>query len=285
VAPKPKENEAELTIYFVNHATYLIQVDGVNILTDPIFSKRASPVSWAGPKRVIRPGFRKEDIPEVDFVLISHDHYDHLDRDSLEFFKDRDDPKILAGLEVSKYFSEDYKFKELSWWERVVEERNSRHKSSKEDLVFTFVPAQHFSGRGLFDRNSTLWGGFVIEASGKTLFFAGDTGFGSHFQEIKKRFSEIHVSFLPIGAYEPRYFMAPKHINPQEAVEVHRIMGSNISFGMHWGTFQLTNEARLAPMRALSKSLEKTGLSGFIASQNGDCYRVVKENEIQSCHR
>lgn len=253
--PPVKEIHGErFRVTFINHSTFLIQVDGKNYLTDAIWSERCSPVSFAGPKRHRAPAIPFEQLPVIHGVFISHNHYDHLDLPTLKRLEEKFHPVFYVGLRVKKLLSsEGFKHvEELDWWE-------SRELSPGRKVHF--VPAQHFSGRGLNDRNGTLWGGFVIEVSGGVIYFAGDTGFGSFFQEIRDRFPNIHLALLPIGAYEPRWFMGPMHMNPHDAVKAHLILKPALSLGMHFGTFQLTDESIEAPLLHLYEALTKNGIS------------------------
>jgi L-ascorbate metabolism protein UlaG (beta-lactamase superfamily) len=246
--PKPKERIGgqNFSITFVNHATVLIQIAGVNILTDPIWSDRCSPVAFFGPKRVRDPGINFEDLPPIDFVLISHNHYDHLDLPTLDKLVKRDDPDIIVGLGIKKYL-EKYnitKVSELQWW----------HKLDFGGLNLWSVPAQHFSGRGLGDRNKTLWMGFVIESPHAKIYFAGDTGFGPHFQQIHEHFGDIDIALLPIGAFLPVAIMQHMHMQPREALEAAHILGARHSFAIHFGTFPLADDAQNEPVEELQKA-------------------------------
>lgn len=202
--PKPPARVAsgELRVTFVNHATVLLQFDGLNVLTDPIWSERASPVSWAGPKRVLPPGIRFEDLPAIDRVLVSHNHYDHLDLPTLIRLAQTHRPKFIVPLGNAQLLREHRieNVTELDWWQSFVLRDGQRG---------WVVPAQHFSGRGPFDRDETLWGGFVLESQGGPIFFAGDTGMSEHFAQIRARFGPTRLAVLPIGAFEPRWFMKP----------------------------------------------------------------------------
>jgi L-ascorbate metabolism protein UlaG (beta-lactamase superfamily) len=263
-APDPQSNP--LKVYYVNHSTFLIQYKGMNILTDPVFSERVSPVTWAGPKRVTPVGFTFEQIPKIDVIIISHDHYDHLDLVTLKKFYKRDKPLILLGLGAGRVFEKE-KFRELKWWESID------HGSVK----ITFTPAQHFSGRSLWDRNTTLWGAYVLQFADRTLYFGGDTGYSSHFLKTAEKFGPMDVSFLPIGAYDPRDFMEYHHLDPEQAYQSHLDLKSKFSIGMHWGTFQLTNEAREEPQARLQAVAAKNADSSFIAPENGSCWQETKE--------
>jgi L-ascorbate metabolism protein UlaG (beta-lactamase superfamily) len=253
-AKPPRSVDDSVRVTFVNHATVLIQCDGVNILTDPVWSKRCSPVRFAGPKRVRDAGIRYADLPPVHMVLISHNHYDHLDADTVRKLVRDHDPYFLTGignesvmkrLKINKVSYQD-------WWSAV---------KIPSLPTITFVPAQHFSGRSLSDRNKSLWGGFVVEAKGGCIFFAGDTGYGSHFKEIARRVGPIRLALLPIGAYEPRWFMSPVHMNPSDAVQAHIDLKAKDSMGIHFGTFQLTDEGIDEPKNDLLKTLSDMKIS------------------------
>ena len=263
--PPRRVDRGELRITWVNHATLLIQTDGLNILTDPIWSKRSSPVSWAGPKRVRPPGIRFEDLPPVDIVLISHNHYDHLDVETVKRLEREHDPRFIVPLGLTRYLRElgvDGSG-DLDWWQRV---------EVADGVWISVVPARHFSGRGMTDRNETLWAGFVVEGTRGPILFAGDTGFGPHFAEIRDEFGPIEVAMLPIGAYEPRWFMSPVHMNPAEAVRAHEILEASRSIGMHWGTFRLADDGYEQPMRELEAALadaNPTQPGDFIVPEGG----------------
>ena len=235
---------------YINHATVLIQVDGLNILTDPIWSQRASPVTFAGPKRIRPPGVSISDLPEIDLILISHNHYDHLDTETLKQLRQRQDkaPVIVSGLGNAALLADlGYeKAVELDWNASTAVENSTVH----------FVECQHRSARGLFDQMRTLWGSFVVETSEGNIYFAGDTGYSPHFKEQGERFGSFALSILPIGAYEPRWFMKDIHLNPEEAVQAHIDLNSEQSLGMHFGVFQLTWEPVDQPVIDLNASLE-----------------------------
>ena len=263
----PSAKSEKLKIHYINHSTFLIQSDGINILTDPIFSERASPLTWAGPKRVIKPAFEMAALPKIDYIIISHDHYDHLDLPSIEFFVKRDNPKILMGLGVGGHLTAGQSL-EMQWWQ----------EQAYKKVSFVFAPAQHSSGRGLLDQKSTLWGAFVIKAQNKLIYFAGDTGYADHFQKVFEKFGAIDVALIPIGAYKPRSFMKCNHMDPKEAVKAHYDLKSKNSIGMHWGTFQLTNEGRLRP----KEYFQKKPVENFVVPENGDCF-ILTENKLKKC--
>lgn len=249
---------------FINHATMLVQVNGLNILTDPLFSKRTSPFAFMGPARVREPGIRLEDLPRIDLVLVSHNHYDHLDLASLRKLKDKDDPEFLfalGDLDVVKGI-EGLRARQMDWWQ-TLEIRGSK---------ITFLPAQHWSARWVRDRNSSLWGSFLVEAPGFSFYFAGDTGYSRHFSEIAAKFPNIDVALLPIGAYEPRWFMKSMHMNPEDAVRAHGDLGAKKSIAIHFGTWQLTDEPVDEPVRKLGEARELAGLSPekFVVLDQGE---------------
>ncbi len=264
----------EVAITFVNHATFLIQTGGITILTDPVWSERASPFRRVGPKRVRRPGAALAELPRIDVVLLSHNHYDHLDIATLARLRQSFDPIVLAaagdGRLVGPLGFKD--IRELDWWD--ASEFNDTFK-------ITFVPAQHFSARGLFDRQKSLWGGYMIESHGRRIYFGGDTGYSTHFADIKTRLGAPDLALLGIGAYEPRWFMQAMHMNPAEAVRAHRDLGSQQSIGMHFGTFQLSTEAIDQPQADLRRALLESGIpeSEFITLDEGETriYRAGAE--------
>ncbi len=248
---KVEEGTAHLT--FVNHATVLIQTPELNILTDPIWSDRASPVSWAGPKRVHEPGVNILDLPKIHVVIISHNHFDHLDIPTLVKLKEKFNPLIILPLghkDLFKKYDLD-NFVELDWWETHV----------VENLEFTLTPVQHWSARGITDRYKSLWGGFVVKKKNARLFFGGDTGYNEKtFKEIQARLGSIDIGLIPIGAYEPRNFMRDQHVNPEEAVKIHLDLKAKVSMGLHFGTFQLTDEGRDEPSLHLKKELDRLNI-------------------------
>jgi L-ascorbate metabolism protein UlaG (beta-lactamase superfamily) len=256
--------EGEIAITFINHVTYLLQFQGLNVLTDPVYSERASPVQWTGPRRVRAPGLAFEDLPRIDVVLVSHNHYDHLDLGTLARLEHDHAPLVLTGL-GNRAFLEEHglrRVREFDWWDGM------RH----EVAVYTYTPAQHWSGRSVAGRSRTLWGGFVIEAGGCRLFFAGDTGYWRHFRDLRRRLGIMDVAMLPIGAYEPRWFMRDQHMDPDEAVRAHLDLGARLSIGTHYGCFQLTDEGIDDPLRELAAARRKHAVPDdrFRALQTGE---------------
>ena len=273
--PKPelflkiKNNECVIT--WVNHSTELIQFAGLTVLTDPIFSERASPFSWLGPKRVRKPGVTLQQLPKIDVVIISHNHYDHTDLPSIKKLWAAHRPLFIVPLgnaELLKSQGVD-KIVELDWWQSYQYD---------PDHSITLTPAQHWSARGIFDHCKALWGGYLLESHNVKVFFAGDTGYNTHFKTIRERYGKMDVSLLPIGSYEPRWFMGPNHLNPQEAVQAHLDLGSQMSMGMHFGTFQLSTEGIDDPVLMLHQSLVAQHLSEktFIAPKNGQTIIYTK---------
>lgn len=233
VQPRPPSSvgEGRLRVTFINHATVLIQMDGLNILTDPIWSERAGPVSWLGTKRVRMPGVKMEDLPQIHVILISHDHYDHLDLPSLKQLSVRDMPLILTGLGVKALLEMEglSNVLELDWWQECI--------SGPSGMRFIFVPALHSSGRKIFEENATLWGGYIIEGSSGRVYYSGDTGYGKFLDAIKSRYSGFRLTIFPLGNYEKRWFMKNQHMNPDDAVRAHILLGSKQSMGVHYATF------------------------------------------------
>lgn len=249
--PAPLEKpvpEGEIHITFINHATFLVRTNEWSLLTDPHFTQRASPFSFMGPKRVHRPGIELESIENLHYVFISHNHYDHLDLPTLRKLKKRFlDAKYIVPLGNERLLKSQgiEPAVALDWWQSL---------SGSDQLKMTLVPAEHWSARGLLDRNENLWGGLILQWKQRTIFFAGDTGYGQQFKEIKNRFGKIDLALLPIGAYEPRWFMAGHHMNPEDAVKAHLDIQPELSVGMHFGCFQLTNESRQQPGIDLEKA-------------------------------
>jgi N-acyl-phosphatidylethanolamine-hydrolysing phospholipase D len=240
-----------IQVSWIGHETFLIQAAGLNVLTDPIFSARASPLSFLGPRRLAPPGVPFEQLPRIDAVVISHNHYDHLDAPTVTRLGPG--PRFFVPLGLGAWFKERGRENvvELDWWQDAV----------LGPVRFRSVPVQHFSQRTLVNRNQSLWCGWVLETPAGHIFFAGDTGYSPDFAEIGARCNPILLSLLPIGGYQPRWFMQPMHLNPPEAVRVHRDLRSRLSIGMHWGTFQLTDEPLGEPPRYLQQALQEAGLS------------------------
>jgi L-ascorbate metabolism protein UlaG (beta-lactamase superfamily) len=270
VAPELPRHLApgECAATFVNHITFLLQFRGLNVLTDPVWSERCSPVQWAGPKRVHAPGVPFGRLPRIDLVLVSHNHYDHLDVDTLQRLEREHRPVFLTGLGNGPFLQEHglTHVHEYDWWQSHASER----------WRCAYVPAQHWSGRGLQGRNRTLWGGFVLEADGCRVYFAGDTGYWRHFTTIRERCGPPDLALLPIGAYEPRWFMRDQHMDPEEAVRAHLDLGARQSLATHYGCFQLTDEAIDAPLHELERARVRHRVppEQFVALVPGTTLRV-----------
>jgi L-ascorbate metabolism protein UlaG (beta-lactamase superfamily) len=247
-----------LRVTLVNHSTVLLQQGGVNMLTDPIWSQRASPLTSIGPRRHREPGVRWQHLPRIDIVLISHNHYDHLDLATLRLLAGRAQSQFIVPSGVARLLRSQNigPVHELEWGERLPLPHVTIHS----------VPALHFSARGIFDRNRTLWCGYVIEAEDRIVYFAGDTGFGAHFASIRERFGAPRLALLPIGAYEPRWFMSPVHMAPDEAVRAHQILAARTSIAIHHGTFQLADDAIDTPPRLLRECAPG---DSFLVLRNG----------------
>lgn len=269
--PPERVHGTKLRTTMVNHMTLLIQTQGVNIITDPIWSQRCSPVQWAGPGRFAPPGIRFSDLPPIDIVLLSHDHYDHMDETTLKRLNKAFNPTIVTGL-GNRRLLEKWGMKkviELDWWEG---------HSGFADLDVFATPAQHFSGRGVHDRNSTLWLSFWLQTPGGGIYFAGDTGMGEHFEQIHSRFGAPRLSLLPIGAYKPTWFMAPVHMSPKEAWDAHKILNSFVSVGTHYGTFALAMDAQDEPEREIQKMLLQDPGCRFWLLANGEGREIPLPN-------
>jgi L-ascorbate metabolism protein UlaG (beta-lactamase superfamily) len=250
--PAPLQGKDDVIVTFVGHATFLIQAQGGTVLTDPIYSPRASPVSFAGPRRVREPGVAFDDLPPISVVLVSHNHYDHCDIPTLRALDQRFGPLFVAPLGNARLLRSAgiRRVEELDWWQELP----------AASLGIRLTPAQHFSARGPLDRDRALWGGFLVEAGKHRLFFAGDSGYASHFHEIRERCGPIELALLPIGAYEPRWFMKDVHMDPAEAVQAHLDLQARQSVAMHFGTFQLTPEGIDEPLAGLRTALRAAGV-------------------------
>jgi L-ascorbate metabolism protein UlaG (beta-lactamase superfamily) len=235
----------QLAATFIGHATWLLQFPGLTVLTDPVFATRAGPFGLLGPKRVQPPALRLGELPRVDVVLLSHNHYDHLDLSALRWLAQHRRPLIVVPLGLKAWLETRgvTNVVELDWWQ-------GHFIASGDEIVCT--PAQHWSSRWPWDRCLTLWGGFMLRTRHGSVWYAGDTGWGPHFAEVRSRLGAPACALLPIGAYEPRWFMEPVHMNPDEAVRAHLALGARHSLGMHHGCFCLTDEGRDAPVQALA---------------------------------
>ena len=241
--PPRRVEGSELRTTLVNHSTVLLQHRSSNILTDPIWSERAGPTAWIGPRRRRKPGVSWEELPRIDVVLLSHNHYDHLDLPTLRRLAARGDSTFIVPARGGELLRSENigPAHELDWGESLPLPGFTIHA----------VPALHFSGRGIFDHNRTLWCGYVIEYRDRSVYFAGDTAFGPHFAQVREAFGSPHLALLPIGAYEPRWFMSPVHMAPDEAVRAHEILAAKTSIAIHHGTFQLADEGLDTPAKQL----------------------------------
>jgi L-ascorbate metabolism protein UlaG (beta-lactamase superfamily) len=272
--PPERVDDGTVRITMVNHATLLIQQDGVNVLTDPVWSMRTSPVTFAGPYRRRPPGLRFEDLPPIDVVVISHNHYDHLDLDTLARLVEAHQPKILVPLGNKALLDDEgvAGSRDSDWWEKT---------RISDRVSVTNVPAQHFSGRGMSDRMKTLFSGWVIDGPSARVFFAGDTGYGPHFTRVREKTGAPDVALLPIGAFRPRWFMRAVHTDPQDAVRAHLDLGAQLSIGMHFGTFPLADDGMEEPVVELAKARSAHGIAEdvFVAPSNGQSYVWKKSPE------
>lgn len=254
--PESKVEGTALRVTMVGHSTLLVQTAGLNILTDPVWSNRVSPVPFAGPRRVNAPGIRFEDLPLIDLVLLSHNHYDHMDAPTLRRLGRDHAPLVITPL------GNDRLVRPLSPRLRV-EARDWEESVSLGNGVEVHVePAHHWSARGTRDRRMALWSSFVVETPGGKIAYAGDTGFhgGRHYRRIAERHGGFRLAILPIGAYEPRWFMEPHHQDPEEAVDGMSLLGATHAAGCHWGTIQLTDEPIDEPRERLFRVLDERGI-------------------------
>ena len=248
---------------WIGHSTFLIKKNGYTILTDPVFSERASPLKRIGPKRLIPPAIPIDKLPSIDFITVSHNHYDHLDTASLIelylanpnalFLVPAGDKKLLKRKGIKNVF-------EYNWWDRHQE----------NNLEITFTPVQHWSKRGLFDRNQSLWGGWFFKFVDFSIYHAGDTGYSNDFIDTRVKLGSPKYAFIPIGAYAPEWFTAESHVNPEGAIKIMIDLGAESSFGMHWATFKLTDEDTLEPKERLEAAIKNKNMDNFIAPTPGE---------------
>jgi len=279
-----KTNRARTTLTWIGHATLLLQLNGKNIVTDPHFSKRASPVQWAGPNRVVPPALAIQDLPPIDVVVISHNHYDSLDKNSIISLLNREggrDTLFFVPLGLSTWFKKlgASRIFELDWWDQ----------REAKSLKLIAVPVQHWSLRIFMARNTSLWAGWIIQSKDFSFLFVGDSGYTPVFKEIGQKLGPFDLSAIPMGAYEPRWFMRSHHMNPDEAVQVHLDVRSKKSVAMHWGTFILTDEPLDEPPDELRAALKKMQIAPdeFLLLQHGESIilpnlnpQAVSENRI-----
>lgn len=262
-----QSNRTQNTLTWIGHATLLLQINGINILTDPHFSKRASPVQWAGPERTTPPGIAIKDLPPIDLVLISHSHYDHLDNGSIKKLlkqQPNTQPTFAVPLKLKSWFEKRgaKSVIELDWWQ----------SRTQETFKVTALPVQHWSKRNVFTENDTLWAGWLLEIKGFRFFFAGDTGYAPLFKELGKSHGPFDLCAIPVGAYEPRWFMKSQHVDPREALSMHQDLGCKRSVGIHWGTFVLTDEPLDEPVKRIKELRPELGITEeeFFLLQHGE---------------
>jgi L-ascorbate metabolism protein UlaG (beta-lactamase superfamily) len=261
----------EIRVSFVGHASFLIQTSGLNIITDPIYSDRASMFKFIGPKRVTECGVKFEDLPKLDIVLVSHNHYDHLDKDTIFRLWKNHDPLFITSLrndDLIRSYAPQAKIIALDWYQNHIIDSN---------INIALEPAHHWSSRWGLDKNRMLWGSFLVNSKKGSIVFIGDTGYDEKiFKEIAKNYPNILLSIIPIGAYEPRYIMQNSHVNPDEAVLIHKDLKSTKSIASHYITFQLTDEAYEKPEIDLEKAklLYKIPPEDFIALKIGETIQI-----------
>jgi len=265
--PLPLDSSAAV-VTFIGHSTFLIQTRIGNILTDPMYSERAGPFNLFGPRRVRQPAVRLEDLPPIAIVLLSHNHYDHCDLRTLRWLATHFDPIVVTPVGNGRLARRAglHRVEELDWWQQAA----------TSQAPITLTPAHHFSARSPFDKNRALWGGFQIAAGNTRIYFAGDTAYAPFFRDVRQRLGPIDLALLPIGAYEPRWFMRAVHMNPEEAVQAHLDLEASQSVAMHFGTFQLTAEGIDQPVRDLGDALRSKGVarSRFTTLAFGDSFRL-----------
>lgn len=263
-------------VSWLGHSTFLIQYQGVNVLTDPILSERASPVSFAGPERLVDMPIKYSDLPEIHYVIISHNHYDHLDGETIEMLGNKPFYLVPLGLKewlVDAGINPD-RVEEMDWWDEF--------KNRPSRLTFTATPCQHWSARGLFDRYKTLWSAWHIQMDDFTIWFGGDTGYNEiQFKEIGERWGGVDLGLIPIGAYAPRWFMKAQHVDPDEAILIHQDIKAKKSIGMHWGTFQLSAEPMMEPVERIEQAVAEGRIKAdeFITMSVGETIKMEIEGQ------
>jgi N-acyl-phosphatidylethanolamine-hydrolysing phospholipase D len=259
---------------WLGHSSFLFQFQGCNVLTDPVFSERCSPVQFVGPRRHTAVPLSVAELPTITHVLISHNHYDHLDEQTVLSLHRRFGDKLVFYVPsgVADWFRKRnmHSIVELGWWQS--------HAQADGQVELFCLPTQHFSGRSATDRNASLWCSWLMDINGFKLYFAGDTGYADLFHDIGELFSPIDLALLPIGAYDPRWFMGPVHVSPDEAVRIHLDIGARVSVAMHWGTFVLTSEPMDEPPRRLRQAMQQAGMSDnqFRVLQHGETVQFAE---------
>lgn len=255
----------EMVVTFVNHSTVLIQTEGLNIITDPVWSKRVSPFIGIGPKRYRSAGVDFKDLPPIDIVLISHNHYDHMDIPTLKRINKKWKPRIYAGLGNAKYLRTHgvRGAMDMDWWDKDV---------VSKDVSVVCAPGQHFSSRAFSDRNRTLWCGYVVETPHGNIYFAGDTGYGPFIEKLHERYKKFRLAFLPIGAFRPEWFMGPVHASPDKAMQMHHDLKVETSIAIHFGTFHLADDHQDEPLLRIRHlmAVAPEPKPNFIVLENGE---------------
>lgn len=252
--PYPRPLPAQPSVTWIGHSSFLLCLEGLTVLTDPVFSERCSPIRFAGPKRVRAPGLALDELPQIDLILLSHNHYDHMDIASLRRIRKRFPAAHIVTSHGNAAYLQFQRLPgatELDWWETTT----------VHNAHITATPARHFAARTLWDRNKTLWAGFMLNHHGRKIYYAGDSGYTKFFGEIHHRLGAPDLALLPIGAYAPREMMASVHINPAEAVQAFQDLHASRAIGMHFGTFQLTAEPIGAPEHELALALAEAGIA------------------------
>lgn len=269
--PPRRVGGGALRVVFVNHATALIQMDSLNILTDPVWSARVSPVRWYGPKRHRPPGIKFEDLPPIDVVLLSHNHYDHMDLPTLRRLVAAHHPRIITGLGNAAFLARNGVpgAQDIDWWQSMTLAPGVR---------LSGVPAQHWSARSVTDKWRTLWLGFVVEGPSGPIYFAGDTGFGEFFAAIRARFGRFRFAMLPIAPARPREAMAPRHMSAGEAVRAFEVLGASSAMALHFGTFHQGADSEREPVDSLRQAVRDAGpcAEQFRALHNGEAWSVPR---------